>query len=78
MKRGDILQVNVENLPARASDEELRAAFSDYGTVERIRLHDGYAEVAITWNGRTLLDSSGVGEIRLADNTNLRVIKAAK
>ena len=74
MRAGDVLKVRVENISSSMTESELRNGFSQYGTVQAVSLHRGYAEVTYTSNGTRFIDSSGIGELRL-QNRDLRVVR---
>ena len=74
MRVGDILKVRVENISSSMTEDDFRNGLSPYGTVQAVTLHRGYVEVTFTSNGTRLLDSSGIGELRLQDR-GLRVTR---
>jgi RNA recognition motif-containing protein len=74
MRAGDVLKVQVENISPATTESELRQGFSQYGTVQAVSLHRGFAEVTYTSNGIRFIDSTGIGELRLQSG-NLRVVR---
>ena len=73
MKLGDVLKLKVQNVSMAISKDDIHESHTRYGTVIDISMHKEYAEVALIWNGTQLIDSSGLGEIRLRDGTRLLV-----
>ena len=72
MRAGDTVKVRVEGISSDMTQDELRHKFGEYGTVQSVSWYRGYAEITYTANGTRLIDSSGIGELRLC-NQSLRV-----
>ena len=63
-----VVQIKVENLPARVSETQIREVFGQLGRVTSIQLSGNYCLVEMEGTAvREAIDSSGIGEIRLGD-----------
>jgi hypothetical protein len=62
------VRLNVKNLPARVTEAQIRTALGPLGKVLSVRLSGSSCVVEIeSATVQKLIDSSGIGEIRLAD-----------